>query len=126
MHGQPVTTGLGLQIDPVAKPELFINARFRQFIFCGTALAILAMRDRVPLRRGRRKAHIAIRGNSLVVQNHLDAAHLLVAKNVVIRVVEQQHAQALGFQGIVRAHLKLSGATEDGAQENETNEMSGH
>jgi hypothetical protein len=85
----------------IAEAAIRIRKGGGELIAGSRALAILELRDRIPLLRCGRKAHVAIGGDAFAVQDDLDAAYLLIAEDAVISVMKKENAEALGLEVVL-------------------------
>jgi hypothetical protein len=84
--------------DAVAQPKIRVPRVGNQLVGARATLSLCEFRHRVPLLRRGQQPHFAIGGNALAVQDHFDAAELLVAKNVMKLVLIHEDAQSLSIE----------------------------
>src|ERR1019366_8686466 len=111
LYGHAEAICLWLYLDAVAQSAVRVGAESGQLVFRRSSLAFFKVRNWIPLRGGRRQAYISIRADPLLMQDNLEPAHLLVAENVMISVVIQQHAQSMGRKIVLFVQSEI-GTTE--------------
>src|SRR5579883_317849 len=101
LHRNPEPATLWPYIYSIVQPTIVVNTLRRYLVRCVSSLPSLVIRYWIPLLRRRRQANVASCSDSLVLQNDLQSIHLLVAENLVIRIMEQQNLQPMALQNIL-------------------------
>src|SRR5215467_11380164 len=66
-------------------------------------------RNGIPLLRSRTEPHLSVGGNPLTVQDHLDAAQLLIAEHRVKGVLIRENVQPLSLEVVQTVQVQLGG-----------------
>ena len=104
-------------LNVIAEAAIRIRKRGAELIAGERALAILELRNRIPLLWRGRKAYIAVGGDPFAMQNDFDTAHLFVAEDTVIRVVENENAEALGLEAVLIVQPEVGGTQRKDAEQ---------
>jgi hypothetical protein len=56
------------------------------------------------------KTNVSVGRDPLFVQDNFEPSHLLIAKNVVIGIVKQQHTQSMGLEVILFVQPEIGSA----------------
>jgi hypothetical protein len=68
--------------------------------------ASLKLRNGIPLRGSGREAHIAVGGDTLVVEDDFESTRFLIAEDSMIGIVKEEDAEAVGFEGVLGGELQ--------------------
>ena len=89
------------------RPEASDSSRIGR----GPALSSFKFRNRIPLRRCRRQAHISVGSDALILKNDLQPAHLVIAEATMIGIVKKQNTEPMGLEHILLRPMKIGPAT---------------